>query len=165
MGTKMAPAYANIFMEYVENLFLSPFPHKPTVCYRYIDDIFMIWSHGMDKFKYFFDNANNTHPNITFTCEAYTALHFLDVLLQINNNSTINTALCCKTTDRHICLHYKSNHPIHLKHSMIFSKFIRYKRICSDHRDFIKCSKELTHSFLIKGYYMTTMKKNSRKKF
>ena len=154
MGTKMAPAYAIIFMESVEYSFLSSFPHKPTVYYRYIDDIFMIWSHGIDKFEQFLSNANNTHPNITFTYEASTALHFLDVLIKINNN-TIYTTVYCRPTDRHSYLHYKGNHPIHLKHSIIFSQFLRYKRICSDHRDFIKCSKELTHRFLIKGYHMT----------
>ena len=53
MGIKMAPEYANIFMEYVENSFLSSFPLNPTVFYRYIDDIFMILSHGMDKFNFF----------------------------------------------------------------------------------------------------------------
>ena len=132
-------------------LFLSSFPHKPTVYYRYIDDIFMIWSHGIDKFEQFLRNANNTHPNITFTYEASTALPFLDALIKINNDNTIYTTVYCKPTDRHSYLHYKSNHPIHLKHSIIFKKFLRYKRICSDHRDFTKCSKELTHRFLKKG--------------
>ena len=151
MGTKMAPAYAIIFMESVENSFLSSFPHKPTVYYRYIDDIFMIWSHGIDKFEQFFRNANNTHPSITFTYEASTALPFLDVLTKINNDNAIYTTVNCKPTDRHSYLHYKSNHPIHLKHSIIFSQFLRYKRICSDHRDFTKCSKELTHRFFKNG--------------
>ena len=34
MGTIMAPAYANIFMESVENSFLSSFPPKPSVYCR-----------------------------------------------------------------------------------------------------------------------------------
>ena len=157
MGTKMAPAYAIIFMESVENSFLYYFPLKPTVYYGYIDDIFMIWPHGTDKFKLFFNSANNTHSNITFTYEASTALPFLDVLVKINN--AINTTVFCRPTDRHSYLHHKRNHPIHLRHSIIFCKFPRYKIICSDHRDFIKCSKELTHRFLTKGYPMITINK------
>ena len=124
----------------------------------------MIWSHGMDKFKFFLYNANNTHINITFTYEASTALHFLDVSIKINNN-TINTTVYCKPTDRHSYLHYESNHPIHLKHSIFFSEFLRYKRICSDHRDFIKCSKELTQRFLIKGYPVTITNKQRQNVF
>ena len=92
MGTKMAPAYAIILMESVENSFLSTYPHKPTVYYRYIDDILMSCSHGIDKFEQFFGNANNTHPNITFMYEASTAQHFLDVLIKINNNTIDTTA-------------------------------------------------------------------------
>ena len=49
LGTKMATAFANIFMDSVEKSFLSSFPLMPTVYYRYMDDI--IWSHGIDKFK------------------------------------------------------------------------------------------------------------------
>ena len=51
--------------------------------------------------------------------------------------------------------HNVCNHPIQVKHSTIFSTFLRYKRICSEHREFIKCSKELTHRFLMKGYPMS----------
>ena len=159
MGTKISPAYATIFMEFVDNCFLSSFPLKPTVYYRCIDDIFMIWSHGMDKFKQFFGNANKTHPSNTFTYEASTALPFLDVLAKINNDNTIYTTVYCKPTNRHSFLHSNSNHPIHLKHSIIFSTFLCYFGICSDHRDFIKCSKELTHHFLMKGCPMTNTNK------
>ena len=130
-----------------------------TVYYRYIDDIFMIWSHGIDKFKFFFNNTNNTHPNIIFAYEASTVLSFLNVLIKINNANTIYTTVFSKPTDRHSYLHHKSNHPFHLNHSIILSQFIRYKSMCSDHRDFIKCSKELTHRFLIKGYSMAIIYK------
>ena len=72
----------------------------------------------MDKFRQFFSNATNTHPNITFAFEASTVLPSLDVLVKINN-IIICTTVCCKPTDRHSYLQYKSNHPIHLKHSLI----------------------------------------------
>ena len=114
----MAPAYAIIFMESVENSFLSSFPHKPTVYYRYIDDIFMIWSHGIDKFEQFLHNPTNTHHNTTFAYEVSTALPLLDVLIRINNNNTIYTTAYCMPTDRHSYLHYKGNLPIHLMHDL-----------------------------------------------
>ena len=40
-----------------------------------------------------------------------------------------------------------------------FFKISALQKICSDHRDFIKCSKELTHRFLTKGYPMTIINK------
>ena len=48
MGTRMAPCNANIFMAELEENFLSVYPYKPLAYYRYIDDIFIIWSHGLD---------------------------------------------------------------------------------------------------------------------
>ena len=93
----------------------------------------MVTWHGQIK-TFFLHNANNSHPIITFTYEASTALPLLDVLIKNNDNNTVNTTVFCRPTDRHSRLHCKSNHPINLKHSIIFSKFIRYKRICSDHR-------------------------------
>ena len=45
MGTKMAPAYANLFMGDLEKKLLAQSPLKPLVWWRYIDDIFMIWPH------------------------------------------------------------------------------------------------------------------------
>ena len=119
----------------------------------------MIWAHGIDKFKQFSNNANNTHHNIAFTYEAST-ITFFDVLIKINN---IYTTVNCKPTDRHSYLHYKSNHPIHLKHSIISSQFLRCKRICSDHRYFIKCGKELTHRCFIKGCPMIIINKQWQK--
>ena len=82
----MAPTYANIFMHYVENTFISSFNLQPTAYFRYIDDIFLIWLHGIDTLETFIENANVAHPNISFTHEyCTTAVLFLDVVIKINN--------------------------------------------------------------------------------
>ena len=44
MGTKMAPAYANIFMGTLESRILSETNPSPTHWKRYIDDIFLVWT-------------------------------------------------------------------------------------------------------------------------
>ena len=148
---KMAPAYENVFMEFFENSFLSYFPSKPTVYYRCIDNIFMIWAHGIDKFIQFLNNANSTYHNITLAYESTTTLTVLDVLIKTNNTyhnitliyettttlivldglantntTTIYTAVYSKHTDRHSYLHCNGIHAIHLKHCIIFSQFLRY---------------------------------------
>ena len=139
-------------MYYIENTFLSSFNLKPTAYFRYIDDIFLIWPHGIDTLLTFLENANRTHPNISFTYEySSTAVSFLDVIIKINNG-IISTSLYKKNTDNHRYLHYTSCHPMHMKNSIIFSQLLRYKRICSDIKDFIKHSKELVTHFLHIGY-------------
>ena len=80
MGNKMAPAYANIVMDAIETSFLSSSPLKPSIYYRYIDDIFLIWPHGNDTLTHFLEHANNIHQKIKFTHErSKTTLPFLDV--------------------------------------------------------------------------------------
>ena len=64
----MAPAYANILPRYVENKFIS-FDLQPTAYLKYVDDIFLIWPHGIGTSETFFENANRTHRNISFTHE------------------------------------------------------------------------------------------------
>ena len=45
-GTKMAPPYAIIFMDFLEEDMLSNSLLKPLVWWRYIDNIFTMWEHG-----------------------------------------------------------------------------------------------------------------------
>ena len=106
MGAKMVPAYANIFMDAIETSFLSSSPLKPSIYYRYIDDIFLIFPHGNDSLTHLLEHANNIHQNIKFTHERSKAtLPCLDVLVQIAQNK-IFTTLHTKPTDSHSYLHY-----------------------------------------------------------
>ncbi len=49
MGTKVAPSLANIFMDHFEREFV--YSHNPKCLFykRYLDDIFIIWTHGRDE--------------------------------------------------------------------------------------------------------------------
>ena len=46
---------------------LSNTPFHPHTWWRYLDDIFMIWTEGLDHLKIFVDYLNNIHPTIKFT--------------------------------------------------------------------------------------------------
>ena len=67
MGTKMAPSYANFFMGKFELEASAAAPHSPLIWSRYIDDIFLLWTHGEDKLNDFITYLNNLHPTIKFT--------------------------------------------------------------------------------------------------
>ena len=56
IGTKMAPPYAIIFMDSLEEDILSNSLLKPLVWWRYIDDIFMMWEHGEEELQKFLDS-------------------------------------------------------------------------------------------------------------
>ena len=56
-------------MAALEEDFLETIIKKPWLCWRYIDDIFMIWQHVEDELKIFLKKLNNFHPSIKFACE------------------------------------------------------------------------------------------------
>ena len=102
MGTRMAPAYANLFMGEFERKSLQNYTDKPYLWLRYIDDSFMVWTHGQEKLDDFIKYLNNIHPTIKFTSErSTTSIPFLDVNNQLHNGK-IETDLFCKPTDKHI---------------------------------------------------------------
>ena len=55
MGTKMAPSFANLFLGIFETNALSNAPFHPHTWWRYLDDVFMIWTEGLDHLKIFVD--------------------------------------------------------------------------------------------------------------
>ena len=55
IGTKFTPLYACIFMDQVESKFLQTQKFQTLVWFRYIDDIFFIWSQGESSLKKFYD--------------------------------------------------------------------------------------------------------------
>ena len=57
MGTPMAPNYANLFMDNFEKNLLRDYSQKtglsPLVWFRFIDDIFFIWTGNKDSLDHF----------------------------------------------------------------------------------------------------------------
>ena len=133
MGTKMAPSYANLFMGKFEQEAPPTAPHSPLIWWRYIDDIFLLWTHGEDKLNGFITYLNNLHPTIKFTGSfSYNEIPFLDVNVMLLNGR-LETDLYVKPTDKHQYLlkQWSSCHPSHTKQSIPFSMPLRLRRICS----------------------------------
>ena len=67
MGTKMAPSYANLFMDRFERSFLANEPVQPLFRKRDrdIDDISCIWPGTREELDSFLDRLNNAHPIYT----------------------------------------------------------------------------------------------------
>ena len=96
MGTRMAPAYANLFMGKFEKQALHGAKIKPYIWWRYLDDIFMIWTGNENELKEFIDYSNNLSPTIKFTSEhSSTSIAFLDTSIYIKDGK-ISTDLYVK---------------------------------------------------------------------
>ena len=121
-GTKMAPPYAVLFMEKLEEEFLEAQSLKPIVWWKYIDDIFMLWQHGEENLKMFLEALNCCHPSIKFTADySKHSVNFLDVSVKKLSNRLI-TDVYIKPTDTHQYLHASSCHVFHSKKSIPFSQ-------------------------------------------
>lgn len=81
MSKKFAPSYANIFMAEWEHGALSSAAKKPLCYYRFLDDIWGIWTHSLEEFHIFAHHLN-THQRsikIKFSVDPM-EVNFLDVV-------------------------------------------------------------------------------------
>jgi len=153
MGGKYAPSYANIFMDKFEHDLLSACAHKPLVWYRFIDDIFLIWTHSEEDLLRFIELANSMHPTIRFTTHHSTAqVDFLDVQVKLTPNNTIIIDLFTKPTDKHLYLQPASCHPRHITKNIPYSLGLRLRRICSEDDTLNKRTHELKQQLFNRGY-------------
>ena len=153
MGTKLAPSFANLFMGYFEETYVTPYPKQPFLWKRFIDDIFIIWTYGPDELSSFVTYLNSVHDTIKFTCEhSSLSVDFLDVKIQISEKNQLKTTLFCKPTDTHNYLLYSSEHPRHLLNGIPYSQLLRVRRICSDLSEFKRNAMMLCSHFVRRGY-------------
>ena len=59
MGIRMAPAYVDLFMKYLKRELLDRAPKKLNISLRFIDDMFLIRSHGKEELDRFVTMINN----------------------------------------------------------------------------------------------------------
>jgi len=80
MRTKMAPCYANFFMDRFERSFVANEPILPLLWKYYIDDILRIWPGIREELDSFLDRLNKAYHTFRFTW-SISELHveFLDL--------------------------------------------------------------------------------------
>ena len=139
----MAPPYAIIFMDSIEEDLLSNSFLEPVVWWRYIDDISMVWENGEEELKKFLETLNCYHPAIMFTAEYSRAkINFLGSTVMKKGNQ-LKTDLYVKLTDTHQHLYASLCHVSHCKKSIPFSQALRLNKICSENAFFDKRYNEL----------------------
>ena len=127
MGSPISPIIANIFMEDFENKILKNAPLKPSTWFRYVDDTFVIWSHGRETLPQFLAFLNSQRLNIQFTMEVEqnNQIPFLDVLVKRNEDGTLGHQVYRKPTHTDRYLHATSHHHPSQKNSVISSLIYR----------------------------------------
>ena len=166
MGTKMAPAYANLFMGSIEPRLQTLGLDKIHTWKRYIDDIFVIWLGSNEELTTFISKINQVHPTIKFTYEhSDSELTFLDVtvykgpqfketgLLDVKTHNVI------KPTNKQLYIHKKSYHPECTKAAIPKGEIQRYLRSNTREDTFTNITKQLKTKLIERGYKSSELTK------
>lgn len=131
---------------------MDTYPLQPALWLWFIDDIFMLWTHGASALQIFYDHLNAAHPTIKFTMEASDDMvHFLDMWVCREEDALVTT-LYTKPTDAYNFLRFDSAHPLHCRKGIPYGQFLRIRRICTHTTEFLWNSLVKAKQFIERGY-------------
>ena len=156
MGTKVAPSYANLFMERLEKKLLekarTELQIELPLYLHYIDDIFFIFPYNETKLEEFMTLMNSFHKTIKFTEEhSREGIIFLDTYVKRDGDS-LYTDLYVKEMATHSCLLYTSCHPQNCIKKGPYSQFLRIKLNCTKDADLEKYAEDMKKHYADRGY-------------
>ena len=171
IGSPTSPAFAELYIQRVEEIHVYRMIHTPRLWLRKVDDTFVITKY--DK-RETLDELNKFNCKVQFTYESTTnnTLPFLDCLIKRDNEGRLQTKVYRKKTHTGQYLHYTSNQPEHVKIGTIKTLVRRAKIVCSteesltDELDYIKKTMRLNGypEKLITKTIKQTLSFNSRSK-
>ena len=153
-GTNSVPSFSTIFMGCFEEKFIYPFVQNlHSLYFRYIYDIFRIWTGTKLQFEQFIMYLNQQHPSIKFTYKiSNEVVEFLDTAVYIDKNNQLQTKLYRKPADCQNYLHQSSHHPEKLETNIPFSQALRMRHICSKEAEFDSSGYASKAAFVERGY-------------
>ena len=116
MDTKMAVAFAVIFMAHIEKQLLAISSHKPLIWKRFIDDILSVWTLPEAEIDNFIEFANSFHTTTKFTHEmSLEKIVFLDTAVfkgpRFITDKILDVEAHFKPTETFQYTHFSSCHP------------------------------------------------------
>ena len=141
MGTKMAVAFANIFMGEIETQIVKSSETKPIEWKRFIDDIASFWTTTKDEVLQFIKKANEFHPTIKFTAEiSDSKTTFLDTTIykgkRFYETGILDVSTHFKPTEKFQYTHFTSCHPPGVKKGFVKGEATRLLRTNSNANEF-----------------------------
>ena len=86
MGAPSSGLIAELFLQHAENTHLAHLSHKHRIigCFRYVDDILLIFDPNHSDIQIILTDFNAPHPNLQFTAEIEkdNTINYLDVSIQ-----------------------------------------------------------------------------------
>ena len=147
MGNHLAPPFAILFMDKLEQDMLRTAERQPCLYKRYVDDCLMGWTHGEQQLRQFIDHCNSQHLNIRFTWDSTSggvAVPFMDASIAISADHTIHHELFQKPSDSGVNLNFTTALPMGVKMSIATQQFRRAAFLSSDSAAEIRSSAKIT---------------------
>ena len=137
---------------------------EPRAWYRFVDDVYGIWSGPREEFEQFVKICNGIHKRIKVTYKVCREeAIFLDIKICRGENGDLQTELYVKATDRTRYLHKESDHPAHVKNGIAKGQARRLRRICSHDEDYKKYAERVKEKLVSRGYGELQVKKEMEK--
>ena len=157
MGTIMAVAFANIFMESIEKEILRQSINKPLTWKRFIDDVFCLWDTNKEEIEHFIEQANSYHPTIKFTAEvSQLETTFLDTTVykgeRFEKESILDVRTHYKPTETFQYTNYSSCHIAGVKKGFVKGEALRLLWTNSSKDMFDKNIKNFRTHLISRGY-------------
>ena len=161
MGTNCAPLLADLFLytyeaEFIQDLVNSKkknLAQSFNLTFRYIDDVLSL---SNSKFEDFLHLIYPSELEIKNTTDSKTSASYLDLYLNIEQNSHLKTKLYDKRDDFDFPIvnfpFLSSNIPASPAYGVYMSQLIRYARACTSYDDFIARANILTIKLKNQGF-------------
>ena len=167
MGKTYAPGLADLYLEEFDHVATTGYQVIPLLFFRFIDDIFFVWTGTLEQLREYENFLNNIIPGITVTLNVSpTSVNFLDTTVYKTNPEVTNpnevtllTKVYFKETDTHQLLHKGSFHPLHTARGVLKSQILRFQRISSTYEDFSAACLILFRSLKKRNYSSRLMRK------
>ena len=153
MGSPVSPIVVNLFMEHFELVALQSYSGiPPTPWFRYVDDTSV--KIRKDQQVPFFDHINQVNKHIKFTQEELKEdkLAFLDCLVTVQVDGTLETSVYRKDTHTDQYLLFDSHHPLVHKLGVIRTLFHRADSVSSSDTAKIQEQHHLKQALSVCGY-------------
>ncbi|XP_042859141.1 uncharacterized protein LOC122245261 [Penaeus japonicus] len=112
IGASVSVAIAEIFVHASIEMKRKKLVTQPSVFYRYIDDIFGIFTGTEAELLEYHEELNKIHPDLKFTVEySKKELPFLDTMVYLDDQGNVQTTVYHKPSNTHQYLHFQSCHP------------------------------------------------------
>ena len=165
-GGSLSVSLANIAVFYVLRCVIygsDTVPEQLVSLKRFVDDLSGLWAGTRRSFIKWSEFVNSQLALFGLSIKEKESQNwdlnppgdfttFLDIKFTFDKDEGLVTDVNIKPTDARIYLHFSSSHPRHIFSSVVYSQFLRYKRIISNGVTLCRRLEELKVCFLRSGY-------------